>query len=256
MTFFSIYMHPREIDPAIQLNRRVYRKSPVVGPGRSMVSPDACISRSSATTPTCSGWWGAPVATSVPVPTGAPMRCTEACTFVCRRTPWVYAGSPCAQHCARDGGTPIGSEVFVELRYAHGEGAAGNRGDATLSTYQPDGTRIGQPQEENDAEYNLYRDANTISRAYLPNAWPAPSAVYELLRFGRVIGPDALNPATVPHWRRISHPGGVGWVNLNGTNVTQFSDAEDFTGWAGAWWTTAPIRTAAATRPRSRAGWM
>lgn len=56
--------------------------------------------------------------------------------------------------------------------------------------------------------------------------------MYELLRFGRVIGPDALNPATVPHWRRIHHTSGTGWVNLNGTNVTQFSDA-DFPHWMG-----------------------
>jgi hydroxyethylthiazole kinase len=48
----------------------------------------------------------------------------------------------------------------------------------------------------------------------------------------RVIGPDALTPANVPHWRRIQHPGGTGWVNLNAANVTQFSDA-DFPHWKG-----------------------
>lgn len=142
----------------------------------------------------------------------------------------VYPARPALNLAQGTGGVPIGSEVFVELRYANGEGAAGNRGHATLSTYQPDGTRIGQPLEENDAEYNLYRDANTISQAYPPNARPAPSAVYELLRFGRVIGPDALNPANVPHWRRIHHPGGSGLVNLNAANVTKFSNA-DFPHW-------------------------
>lgn len=53
-----------------------------------------------------------------------------------------------------------------------------------------------------------------------------------MLRFGRVIGPDALNPANVLHWRRIHHPGGTGWVNLNAANVTKFSDA-DFPHWMG-----------------------
>jgi hypothetical protein len=41
-----------------------------------------------------------------------------------------------------------------------------------------------------------------------------------------------LNPANVPHWRRIHHPGGAGWVNLNAANVTKFSDA-DFPHWMG-----------------------
>ena len=87
--------------------------------------------------------------------------------------------------------------LFVGLRYAGGEGAAGNRGDAQLSTYREDGSLLGAALEENDAEYNLYQSANTISNAYPATARPAPSAVYELLRFGRVIGPDALTPADV-----------------------------------------------------------
>ena len=49
-----------------------------------------------------------------------------------------------------------------------------------------------------------------------------------------IIGPDALAPANVPHWRRIRYDGGEGWVNLNATDVTQFSDA-DFPQWKG--WT-------------------
>ena len=124
--------------------------------------------------------------------------------------------------------------LFVGLRYAGGEGLAANRGDATLSTYRENGTPLGTALEENDAEYNLYRTATNISNAYPAAARPAPSAVYELLRFGRVIGPDALVPANVPHWREIRHPGGRGWVNLNATGVTQFSDA-DFPQWKG--WT-------------------
>ena len=124
--------------------------------------------------------------------------------------------------------------LFVGLRYAGGEGLAANRGDATLSTYRENGTPLGTALEENDAEYNLYRTATNISNAYPAAARPAPSAVYELLRFGRVIGPDALAPANVPHWRRIRYDGGEGWANLNATDVTQFSDA-DFPQWKG--WT-------------------
>ncbi len=123
-------------------------------------------------------------------------------------------------------------ELFVGLRYAAGEGAAAHRGDAYLSTHQSDGTRIGNPLQESEAEYNLYTSAAAISQAYPANTRPAPSAVYELLRFGRVIGPDALSPANVPHWRRINYPGGTGWVNLHAANVCKFSDA-DFPHWLG-----------------------
>lgn len=122
--------------------------------------------------------------------------------------------------------------LFVGLRYAGGEGGTGNRGDAYNSTYHPDGTTLGAALEENDAEYNIYQRATDISNAYPANVRPAPSAVYELLRFGRVIGPDALAPADVPHWRRVRYPGGEGWVNLNAANVTRYSDA-DFPHWKG-----------------------
>lgn len=133
--------------------------------------------------------------------------------------------------------TPVhttATPLFVGVRYAGGEGAPGSRGNATISTYREDGSLIGPALEEHDAEYNLYRAANDISNAYPDGSRPAPSAVYELLRFGRVIGPDALTPANVPHWRRIRYEGGIGWVNLNATGVTKFSDA-DFPHWKG--WT-------------------
>ena len=120
--------------------------------------------------------------------------------------------------------------LIVGLRYAGGEGAVGDRGDAYVTTYQLDGTPLGAALQENDAEYNLYASATTISTAYPATDRPAPSAVYELLRFGRVIGPDALKPATVPHWREVRHPGGQGWVNLNAANIRKFSDA-DFPHW-------------------------
>ncbi len=122
--------------------------------------------------------------------------------------------------------------LFVGMRYAGGEGVAGHRGDAHVTTYQLDGTPLGDALVEADAEYNLYATATTASDAYAANARPAPSAVYELRRFARVIGPDALNPADVPHWREVRYPGGQGWVNLNAQGVHKFSDA-DMPHWRG-----------------------
>lgn len=120
----------------------------------------------------------------------------------------------------------------IGLRYAHGEGADGHRGDATVTTYRIDGSTEGAALTEPDSEYNLYRDATEIANAYPAATRPAPSAVLELLRFGRVINTahESLTPPNVPHWRQIRYPGGSGWVNLNGTTVHKFSDA-DFPHW-------------------------
>ncbi|NOV26194.1 hydroxyethylthiazole kinase [Cupriavidus necator] len=130
------------------------------------------------------------------------------------------------------GGTPLGEELFVGLRYAQGEGGRHTGGHAYLTTYCSTGTSLGDVIIEPDAEYNLYRDANEICNAYASGARPCPSAVYELLRFGRVIGVDVLVPAGVPHWRRISTLHGTAWVNLNAPDVRKFSDA-DFPQWRG-----------------------
>lgn len=123
-------------------------------------------------------------------------------------------------------------ELVIGLHYAGGEGVATQRGDAVLTTYKLNGDTEGTALRESEAEYVLYTSAKTISEAYPSDARPSMSAVYELLRFGRVIGPDALTPADVPHWRQVSYPGGQGWVNLNAANVHKFSDA-DFPQWKG-----------------------
>nr|WP_297353914.1 hypothetical protein [uncultured Caldimonas sp.] len=146
---------------------------------------------------------------------------------------------------------PPNQTLFVGLRYTSGEGQqAADRGDAYLTTYAADGTLVGNPLEENSAEYNLYRRASSIASAYLaaerarqaaarrqggvvnPNPTPSVSAVYELLRFGRTVGPDALVPQDVPHWREVNYRGGRGWVNLNAPGVQKFSDS-DFPHWRG-----------------------
>lgn len=100
-------------------------------------------------------------------------------------------------------------------------------GDAVLQTHHLDGRPLGAEVVAPNYEYDLYTKA---TRLY-PNS---PSSGYELLRFGRVLGPDALNPPDAPHWREIAHPGGTGWVNLNQTTVKKFSDA-DFPHWDN-WW--------------------
>lgn len=115
--------------------------------------------------------------------------------------------------------------LIVRMRY--------ERGQCQLTTYFLGGELIGTQQEETDFEYNLY---TTATRRY-PGC---PSAGYELLRFGRVLGPDALQPASAAHWRKISLPPRTeageternAWFNLNAPGITRFSDA-DFPHWMG-----------------------
>ncbi|MCY7281523.1 MAG: M23 family metallopeptidase [Sphingomonas bacterium] len=242
VAFFSITMHLSAIEPAIRQGRAVYRKASLGTAGQiygstrrqihlEIVCDGANLARlagrASGDLPlTADGRTdavygemyfhvpaGAQVFGQAPLPNHAQAM----------RQP---AGNPAPPPAALPAVHTTAAALIVGLRYAGGEGAAANRGDAYLRTYGLDGTALGAALEENDAEYGLYTSATGISRSYPAASRPAPSAVYELLRFGRVIGPDALTPATVPHWRQVRYPGGQGWVNLNAANVRKFSDAD------------------------------
>ncbi|GAA5178674.1 M23 family metallopeptidase [Niveibacterium umoris] len=149
-----------------------------------------------------------------------------------RQPPAPRRGSPLPPATPLQAAHTTTEAVVIGLRYAHGEGTDGHRGDAAVTTYRLDGSTEGAALTEADAEYNLYRDATAIANAYPANGRPAPSAVFELLRFGRVINTahETLTPNNVPHWRQIRYPGGTGWVNLNAANIHKFSDA-DFPHW-------------------------
>lgn len=144
-----------------------------------------------------------------------------------------FAAQPADNVTAPAGGTASTEAMIVGIRYGNGNGA--QPGGARVRTYRPDGTEIGAALDEADAEYTMLRRsaaiANVFTTAHAPQV-PKISALFDLLRFGRVIGPDALVPDTTPHWRRANHAGGAGWVNLNAANVMKFSDA-DFPGWKG-----------------------
>lgn len=129
--------------------------------------------------------------------------------------------------------TPDGYEWAVASQLQHGifVRMSYEKGQCKLTSYYLSGDVIGMQEEEADFEYNLYSKASTL--------YPqSPSAGYELLRFGRVLGPDILRPTDAAHWRQIKVPGKSGeesrsaWVNLNAPTVTKFSDA-DFPHWQG-----------------------
>lgn len=113
--------------------------------------------------------------------------------------------------------------IFVRMSYVNGE--------CKLTSFTLSGFELGAVDEKAEYEYRLCK----IAEDTFPQS---PSAGLEVLRFGRVIGSDSLQPADAAHWRQIKIPGKVGesaksgWVNLNSPTVTKFSDA-DFPQWQG-----------------------
>lgn len=107
--------------------------------------------------------------------------------------------------------------LFVRQHY--------QRGSCSLTTLDERGQILGEHQEPGHFEYDLF---DIASQRY-PTS---PSAGFELLRLGRVIGPDPLPSANTAHWRQIALPDGLAWINLNAPTVTVFSDA-DFPHWLG-----------------------
>lgn len=128
------------------------------------------------------------------------------------------------------------TDLIIGMRYASGDGPAAQRGSAWMTTYQLDGTPVGVPLEDRDADYDLYKRTTTVKEQYeeAHAAAPAPSAVYEIFRFGRLLNGSAetLNPANCPHWRRVQGNQQIGWINLAAQGIRKFSDA-DFPDWKG-----------------------
>jgi hydroxyethylthiazole kinase len=254
VTFFSITMHLNHIEAAIQPRQRVYRKAALGTAGRiagrrlgeaflhtihlEIVCDEANLARLVGRTNgelniAADGRTDAVFGEIYfDLPAGAQVYAQEplANRVQAMMRPPTPRGQPAPAPQPLQPVHTTAEPFIVGVRYAAGEGAVGHRGDAAITTYRPDGSTVGAALNENNAEYNLYTRATDISEAYPATERPAPSAVFELLRFGRVIGPDALTPNDVPHWRQVRYAGGQGWVNLSAANVHAFSDA-DFPHW-------------------------
>jgi len=131
---------------------------------------------------------------------------------------------------------------WVQITYEHGS--------AILASCDRLGVPIGQPRNDSrydyiavaaarpgasqSFEYDLSAVANDRHGALdaATQAVSSPSGWYELLRFGRNLGPDAL-PANAAHWRKVVTPDGGLWVDLNAPGTFKFSDADflAITGW-------------------------
>ncbi|MGO1541115.1 MAG: hypothetical protein ACTHZI_07685 [Luteimonas sp.] len=232
VTFYSIYMHLREIQQGVQINQPIYRKVEIGRAGWidneehrlhfEIICDDTnlerLVGRSNGDLPSGQdgrtdaiygdSYFHLPIATVI-----YPDRPPSDATMIPTPTiPGIHVTT---------------ESLFVSIRY--------ETGAAHVTTYRDDGSSLGNPLLEPEAEYTLYRDAGRIVEAHRntrATEVPSHSATYELLRFGRILGEDAISPPNTPHWRRIQHPGGEGWVNLNTPEIRKFSDA-DFPQWRG-----------------------
>lgn len=119
-------------------------------------------------------------------------------------------------------GVSTDGRLFVCIRY--------DKGKRVATSFQinanSDVEQIGPPAEQDDYEYNLYPIAKTL----YPDC---PSAGYEWLRFGRVLGPDTTTHQE--NWQYVRYgkdADAVGYVDLAAANITKLSDA-DFPFWQG-----------------------
>lgn len=102
------------------------------------------------------------------------------------------------------------------------------KGKCCTTTYGDDGTVI-DAAEHPDARYE-YR----MSQAARVADPLAVSAAYELLRWGRVVGPDKLQAITPQNWKYIAYDRGQkGYIDLNDKTIVKLSDADfpAFLGW-------------------------
>jgi hypothetical protein len=241
--FYSVYMHLFSIRPTVLQGRRIERRAEIGQAGHIYGEPNLIhfeICCDDASLASLVGRSAGEVALSADGRSNLVLG--EIYFHLPAGTP-VYPSQPLAQFAqamsaSASGPQPLAAShtttaaCLVGIRHAGGSPAPAQRGGVTVTTYQPDGTRVDQPLQEAEGEYEVRTRAKTISEAHPATARPTPEAVYELLRFGRTIGSEVLAPADVPHWRQVAYPGGRGWVNLNATGVHKFSDA-DFPQWKG-----------------------
>lgn len=254
VTFFSIYMHLSSLNTTVVTNRRISRKAELGQAGQiygdtqrkihfelvcddanmrnlaGRVSGDLNLSQSGRDDAIYGGIYfslpaGTPVFSQKPVPQ------MVAAHFQPPK-PSAHAPFPALVPL-----TPVhitDEPLIVEMRYAGGAGILEHRGNLAVTTLTPRGTIVGSALNEPNAEYVLMATANAISQSFPQSTAPAPSTVFELLRFGRRANAaqEAAVAEAIPHWRQVSYSGGVGWVNLNVAAISKFSDA-DFPQWCG-----------------------
>jgi predicted chitinase len=95
--------------------------------------------------------------------------------------------------------------------------------NAVVTSHGADGTPLG-------ASVTIAGYVSKLTARAASNFAASQSAGVELMRYGRVIGAEALNPANAPNWLQAPHPSGNGFIDVNAPGVMRMSDA-DFPSW-------------------------
>lgn len=227
VVFYSIYMHLSAIKSAdIAIDMQVYRKDELGTAGRIYGAPHKIHFEVICSQEQLGHFLGRSTGRLTTTKNGRTDSCWGDVHFYVPPEVLFYAKRPANPRGLVNESAIVHRHVdayFVSMKYG--------KGQCTLTTFNEAGTRLGERQETQDYEYNLYTTASTLYPS-------SPSAGYELLRFGRILGPDLLQPHDAAHWRQVAypasgaHPAGVGWVNLKSPTVTVYSDA-DFPHWQG-----------------------
>jgi len=228
--YYSLTMHLRAIDPAIKRDGRVYRKDILGQPGKSYGAPadihfeiccnDEQIRKLTGADPT----WAPPFKPVTPTRNGR--------TDVVFGDLFIYlpASTPTLAEAPKAGDVPLrprtgsrqtlGKAQWVRIRY--------EKGDSLISSLDEEGNAIGTGKSAKDFEYEFYKKAVALHKLVAPHVHDGqscPSAWYELLRFGRNLGPDEL-PLDAVHWREIPTAAGSLWADLNAVGTFKFSDGD------------------------------
>jgi len=246
ITFYSIYMHLQNVMPTLAVGKMIYRKDILGTPGQiygqfpqihfEIVCDEANLKKIIGREPGPVGHTGRSDAVYGDI------------WFFVPRGAKLFANEP---HPYRDDDS---APAVGTLRSQAGVVEAGTRcdlvvrmhyeKDCTLTTYVQDAegtwSTAGAMLVESEAEYNLYKRANDLHRRYNDGSLagltsvtvPSPSAIFEMIRFGRCINDALGSGARFNHWRKVGTPDGEGWINLSEAGVRVYSDA-DFPEWAG-----------------------
>lgn len=246
ITFYSVYMHLQNVMPTLAVGNKIYRKNIVGTPGQiygqypqihfEIVCDEANLKKIIGREPGPVGQTGRTDAVYGDiwffVPRGAKLFANE--PHPCRDDDSAPAvGGLQSQTCRVATGTRC--DLVIRMHYEK---------DCTLTTYAQDAhgnwAASGALPAESDAEYNLYKRASDLQSRYSDGSLagttgitvPSPSAIFEIIRFGRCINDELARGARFNHWRKVRTLDGDGWVNLSIAGVRVYSDA-DFPEWAG-----------------------
>ena len=240
LSYYSVYMHLSRIEPTVVEKQPIWRKDAIGTAGRILgrehqIHFEICLNaaelqkllgagrpltwRDPATAPTADGRTDSVFGSVyVYLPAGTP----------------TSAGAPVSHLRGAAVAGTLQEAQWVEIRYRNGSAKVSSYRATEGADGSPVGTPIGQSHPEPDFEYNLYAEANRRhnSLGAAVQATSSPSGWYELLRFGRNLGPDPL-PGNAAHWRQIPTASGTVWADLNAPGTFKFSDADfpAFLGW-------------------------